>query len=41
MKLGVQTKHDIQITEGLEENETVIVEGQSRMNDGDKVLVVE
>ena len=41
VKLGVQTKHDIQITEGLEENETVIVEGQSRMNDGDKVLVVE
>ncbi len=41
VKLGVQTKHDIQIAEGLEENETVIVEGQSRMNDGDKVLVVE
>ena len=41
VKLGVQTKDDIQIAEGLEENETVIVEGQSRMNDGDKVLVVE
>jgi len=41
VKLGVQTKDDIQIAEGLEENEIVIVEGQSRMNDGDKVLVVE
>ena len=39
--LGVQTKDDIQITEGLEDNETVIVEGQNRMSDGDKVLVVE
>ncbi|MCR5027689.1 MAG: efflux RND transporter periplasmic adaptor subunit [Fibrobacter sp.] len=41
VKLGVQTKEFIQITEGLEGNETVIVEGMSRMNDGDKVLVVE
>ena len=41
VKLGVQTKDDIQITEGLDENETVIVEGQNRMNDGDKVLIVE
>lgn len=41
VKLGVQTKDYIQIAEGLEGNETVIVEGMSRMNDGDKVLVVE
>ena len=41
IKIGVQTKDDIQVTEGLEGNETVIVEGQSKMNDGDKVLVVE
>ena len=41
VKLGVQTKDDIQITEGLEDNETVMVEGQNRMNDGDKVLIVE
>lgn len=41
VKLGVQTKDDIQITEGLEDNETVMVEGQNRMSDGDKVLIVE
>ena len=41
VKIGVQTKNDVQITEGLEGNETIIVEGQSKMNDGDKVLVVE
>ena len=41
VKLGVQTKEFIQIAEGLEGNESVIVEGMSRMNDGDKVLVVE
>ena len=41
VKLGVQTKDDIQILEGLEDNETVMVEGQNRMNDGDKVLIVE
>ena len=41
VKLGVQTKNDVQITEGLEGNETIIVEGQSKMNDGDKVLVVD
>lgn len=41
VQLGVQTKDDIQIAEGLEGTETVIVEGMSRMNDGDKVLVVE
>ena len=40
VKLGVQTKEFIQIAEGLEGNESVIVEGMSRMNDGDKVLVV-
>ena len=41
VKIGVQTKNDIQVLEGLEGNETIIVEGQSKMNDGDKVLVVE
>ncbi len=41
VKLGVQTKDDVQIVEGLEGNETIIVEGQSKMNDGDKVLIVE
>ena len=41
VKLGVQTKEFIQIAEGLEGNESVIVEGMSRMNDGDKILVVE
>ena len=41
VKLGVQTKDDVQIVEGLEGDETIIVEGQSKMNDGDKVLIVE
>ena len=41
VKIGVQTKNDVQVLEGLEGTETVIVEGQSKMNDGDKVLVVE
>ena len=41
VKLGVQTKDDIQVLEGLEGGETIIVEGQSKMNDGDKVLVVD
>lgn len=41
VQLGVQTKNDIQITEGINEGDNVIVSGQSRMNDGDKVLIVE
>lgn len=41
VKIGVQTKDDVQITEGIEAEETIIVEGQSRMNDGDKVNIVE
>ena len=41
VKIGVQTKNDVQIIEGLEGGETVLVEGMSKMNDGDKVLVVE
>ena len=41
VKIGVQTKDDIQVIEGLEGGETIIVEGQSKMNDGDKVLVVD
>ena len=41
VKLGVQTKGDVQILEGLEEGDQVMVEGQFRMNDGDKVLIIE
>lgn len=41
VQLGVQTSSDIQILEGIESGETVMVEGQSKMNDGDKVLIVE
>lgn len=41
VKLGVQTNNDVQILEGIEAGETIMVEGQSRMNDGDKVLIVE
>lgn len=41
VKTGVQTKSDVQILEGLESDETVMVEGMSKMNDGDKVLVIE
>mgnify|MGYP007070160084 CR=1 FL=1 len=41
VKIGVQTKDEVQITEGLDGEEMVIVEGQSKMNDGDKVLVVD
>ena len=41
VQLGVQTKNDIQITEGISEGDVVMVDGQNRMNDGDKVLIVE
>ena len=41
VKICVQTKNDVQILEGLEGGETVMVEGMSKMNDGDKVLIVE
>lgn len=41
VKLGVQTNNDVQVLEGIEAGETIMVEGQSRMNDGDKVLIVE
>ena len=41
VKIGVQTNDDVQIVEGLEGNETIIVEGQSKMTDGDQVLLVE
>ena len=41
VQLGVQTKNNIQITEGINEGDIVMVEGQNRMNDGDKVLIVE
>jgi len=40
VQVGVQTKTDVQILDGLEEGEQVMVEGQFRMNDGDKVLVL-
>ena len=41
IKIGVQTKNEVQVLEGLDGTETIIVEGQSKMNDGDKVLIVE
>ena len=41
VQLGVQTKNEIQIIEGVSEGDIVMVEGQNRMNDGDKVLIVE
>ncbi len=41
VQLGVQTKNDIQITEGISEGDVVMIEGQNRMNDGDKVQIVE
>ena len=41
VELVVQTKSDIQIKECIIEGDVVIVSGQSRMNDGDKVLIVE
>ena len=41
VKTGIMTKDDVQILDGIEEGETVMVEGMSRMNDGDKVLIVE
>ena len=41
VQTGVQTKTEVQILDGLEEGEQVMVEGQYRMNDGDKVLIVD
>lgn len=41
VRVGIQTKDEAQIIDGIEAGETVIVEGQLRMNDGDKVLIVE
>ncbi|PWJ71718.1 MULTISPECIES: efflux RND transporter periplasmic adaptor subunit [unclassified Fibrobacter] len=41
VQVGVQSNGEIMITEGIQDGETVIVEGQSKMNDGDKVLIVE
>lgn len=41
VKVGVMTKENVQIADGIEEGENVMIEGMSRMNDGDKVLVVE
>jgi len=40
VEIGVQTKTDVQILDGLKEGEMVMVEGQFRMNDGDLVLIV-
>lgn len=41
VQIGVQTKSDIMILEGISDGDVVMVEGQSKMNDGDKVLIVE
>lgn len=41
VRLGVQTANGVQIQEGIEEGATVMVEGQSKMNEGDKVLVID
>ncbi|MCQ2103468.1 MAG: efflux RND transporter periplasmic adaptor subunit [Fibrobacter sp.] len=41
VQIGVQTKSDIMILEGINDGDVVMVEGQSKMNDGDKVLIVE
>lgn len=41
VQVGIQTKDDVQILDGIENGATVMVEGMSKMNDGDKVLVVE
>lgn len=41
VKLGVMTEKDVQVLEGINEGDMVLVEGQSRMNDGDKILVLE
>lgn len=41
VKLGAQTLDEVQVLEGITEGETVMVEGQYKMNDGDKVLIVE
>ena len=40
VKVGIQTKDQVQIAEGLKGGETVMVEGMSKMNDGDKVNIV-
>lgn len=40
VQVGVQTKTEVQILDGLEEGDEVMVTGQFRMNDGDKVLVL-
>ena len=40
VQTGVQTKTDVQILDGLNEGDMVMVEGQFRMNDGDLVLIV-
>ena len=41
VQVGIQANGEVQITEGLAEGDVVMVEGQSKMNDGDKVLIVE
>lgn len=41
VEVSVQTKETAVIKSGLEAGETVMTEGMSKMNDGDKVLIVE
>lgn len=41
VQIGVQSNGDVQVLEGIENGDVVMVEGQSKMNDGDKVLIVE
>lgn len=41
VQVGVQANGDVQIVDGLSDGDVVMVEGQSKMNDGDKVLIVE
>lgn len=41
VQVGVQFNGEVQILEGVEVGDLVMVEGQSKMNDGDKVLIVE
>jgi len=41
VSVGVSDPTNTQITSGLTESETIMIEGMSKMNDGDKVLIVE
>lgn len=41
VQLGVAGKESTQILSGIELNDTIMLDGMSKMNDGDKVLVLE